>query len=128
MMKILLDTHVFLWYLSADARLPAAMRDAIRDGNNESFLSVVSLWEIIIKHQLGKLPLPEAPDLYVPTQREAHAIASLPVDEASVKRLAQLPLLHRDPFDRLLVCQAQEHELHVATVDPQVRAYAVKLV
>ena len=126
-MKILLDTHVFLWYINADSRLPKLIRDAIRDPNNECFLSVVSLWEIIIKSGIGKLPLPEAPDIYVPREREAHAIASLPIDEASVKRLARLPMHHRDPFDRMLVCQALEHDLHVATVDPQVRAYAVKL-
>jgi PIN domain nuclease of toxin-antitoxin system len=113
--------------LNADSRLPASRRDAIRDGNNDVFLSVVSLWEIIIKHQLGKLPLPEAPETYIPSQREAHRIASLCVDEASVKRLASLPALHRDPFDRLLVCQALELNLQIATIDPLVCAYPVRV-
>lgn len=61
-MKLLLDTHIFLWYISGDGRLPEGIREAIRDPGNEVFLSVVSVWEAIIKHQLGKLPLPAAPD------------------------------------------------------------------
>jgi len=79
----------------------------------------------MIKHQLGKLPLPEQPGQYLPEQRRRHAISSLPVDEASVARLAGLPPLHRDPFDRLLVCQALEHGLTLITVDDAVRAYPV---
>ena len=63
-MRLLLDTHVFLWYITADIRLPAAARDAIRDRANEPYLSVVSLWETIIKYKLGKLQLPKAPDIY----------------------------------------------------------------
>lgn len=79
----------------------------------------------MIKHQLGKLPLPEPPGQYLPEQRRRHSISSLTVDEASVARLAGLPPLHRDPFDRLLVCQALEHGLTLITVDDAVRAYPV---
>jgi PIN domain nuclease of toxin-antitoxin system len=104
-MKLLLDTHVFLWFISGDERLPDAMCDSIRDPDNEVYLSVVSLWEAIVKHQLGKLPLPQPPESYLPVQREKHQISSLSLDEGSVSQLVNLPAIHRDPFDRMLVCQ-----------------------
>lgn len=126
-MRLLLDTHIFLWYISGDNRLPTAIKDSIRDPDNEAYLSVVSLWEAIIKHQLGKLPLPRPPATYLPEQRRRHLIGSLTVDEESVTRLAGLPALHRDPFDRLLVCQAMQHGLIVATVDPLVRLYPISV-
>jgi PIN domain nuclease of toxin-antitoxin system len=124
-MRLLLDTHIFLWYISAARQLPARIRDVIADPGNEVYLSVVSVWEAIIKFQLGKLPLPEPPEVYLPRAREQHGIRILPVDEASVVRHMHLPPLHRDPFDRLLICQALEHGLTIATVDEQVRSYAV---
>jgi PIN domain nuclease of toxin-antitoxin system len=74
-MKILLDTHIFLWFISSDSRLSTDVRDAIRDPDNEIYLSVVSVWESIVKYQLGKLPLPEPPETYLPKQRELHQIA-----------------------------------------------------
>ena len=122
-MKFLLDTHIFLWFISGDARLPAAWRDTIRHPQHEIALSVVSLWEAIIKYQLGKLPLPEPPEKYLPTQRDRHQIASLSLDAASVQHLASLPPLHRDPFDRMLVCQAIEHQFTIVTIDDVFRAY-----
>lgn len=126
-MRILLDTHVFLWYISADPQLPAAYRSAIGDPTNEVFLSAASVWEAVIKYALGKLPLPEAPAEYLPRQREAHRIASLPVEEAALVHLAGLPSLHRDPFDRMLIAQALQHAMKLATVDDAVRAYPVPL-
>jgi PIN domain nuclease of toxin-antitoxin system len=126
-MRILLDTHVFLWYISAAPQLPVAFRDAIRDPANEVYLSVASVWEAVIKYALGKLPLPEAPAEYLPRQREAHRIATLPVEEAAFVHLARLPLLHRDPFDRILVAQALQHAMTLATVDDEARAYPVPL-
>jgi PIN domain nuclease of toxin-antitoxin system len=124
-MKLLLDTHVFLWFISGDDRLPDAMRDNIRDFENEVYLSVVSLWEAIIKHQIGKLPLPQPPEIYLPVQREKHQISSLPLDEPSVSQLAGLPPIHRDPFDRMLICQAMEHDLTIVTVDEVVSRYSI---
>ena len=122
-MRLLLDTHIFLWFISGDARLPEDWRESIRDADNEVYLSVVSLWEALVKHRLGKLPLPHPPETYLPTQRIRHQIASLSLDEASVCHLAILPLIHRDPFDRMLVCQALEHGLSIVTVDPVFGAY-----
>jgi PIN domain nuclease of toxin-antitoxin system len=107
--------------------LPVAFRDAIRDPANEVYLSVASVWEAVIKYALGKLPLPEAPAEYLPRQREAHRIASLPLEEATLAHLARLPSLHRDPFDRILIAQALQHSLTLVTVDDAVRACPVPL-
>lgn len=126
-MRLLLDTHVLLWYITADPKLPAAFRAAIQDPANEVYLSVASVWEVVIKYGLGKLPLAGPPADYLPQQRDAHGIASLPVDEGAMPHLARLPPLHRDPFDRLLVAQALQHGLTVATVDPDVAAYPIPL-
>lgn len=83
-MKLLLDTHIFLWFISADARLSAAAKALIIAPENEVYLSVASVWEVVIKHQLGKLPLPQAPAIYLPAQRQNHRIASLAIDEAAI--------------------------------------------
>jgi PIN domain nuclease of toxin-antitoxin system len=127
-MKILLDTHIFLWFISGDSRLSTDVRDIIRDLDNEIYLSVVSVWESIVKYQLGKLPLPEPPETYLPKQRELHQITSLTLDESSIAQLAKLPPLHRDPFDRMLICQALQYGLTIATVDAAVRAYSVSFI
>lgn len=124
-MKLLLDTHIFLWYISGDKKLSTDAKDSIRNPANEVYLSVASLWEAITKHQLGKLSLPQPPETYLPEQREKHLILSLGLDETSVRQLARLPQLHRDPFDRILICQAIEHNLTIVTVDDSIRAYSV---
>jgi PIN domain nuclease of toxin-antitoxin system len=126
-MTLLLDTQVFLWYISADGRLPVAYREAIRAPTNAVYLSVASIWEAVIKHALGKLPLPEAPAIYLPRQRVAHRVSSLNIDEDVFVLLAGLPPLHRDPFDRIIIAQTLQHHLTLATVDDAVRAYPVPL-
>jgi PIN domain nuclease of toxin-antitoxin system len=126
-MRLLLDTHIFLWYITADARLKTEVRDLIRDASNEVYLSAASVWEAAIKHALGRLPLPHSPAEYLPQQREAHQIASLPVEEGAFLYLVSLPHLHRDPFDRLLIAQALQHGFTLVTMDDQVRAYSVPL-
>lgn len=87
-MMLLLDTHVFLWYITADSKLPAPFRVAIQDTANEVFLSAVSVWEAVIKHGMGKLPLPSAPADFLPQRRAAHGISALPVDEGAMSHLA----------------------------------------
>jgi PIN domain nuclease of toxin-antitoxin system len=124
-MRLLLDTHVFLWYVFGDKKLPASYRTAIQDRSNDVLLSVASLWEVVIKSGLGKLPLPAPAEVLVPRECIAHGIASLPIDEAATVVLAGLPHHHRDPFDRMLVAQALQHGLTLLSVDPLVRAYAV---
>lgn len=122
-MRLLLDTHIFLWYISGDDRLKDETRDLITDGKSDVYLSVISVWESLIKYQIGKLPLPLSPEEYLPAQRESHLISSLPLDESSVARLVTLPQTHRDPFDRMLICQAMEHNLTIVTVDDAICAY-----
>ncbi len=83
-MRILLDTHIFLWFISGDAQLSIDVPDAIRDPDNEVYLSAISVWEILVKYQLGKLPLPEHPETYLSKQRDFHQILSLTLNESSV--------------------------------------------
>ncbi|MBC6477118.1 MAG: type II toxin-antitoxin system VapC family toxin [Hormoscilla sp. GM7CHS1pb] len=140
-MKLLLDTHIFLWFITNDNRLADKYYDAISNLDNEIYLSVVSVWEAMIKYQLGKLPLPESPDIYFPKQRENHLIYSLAIDESTITQLAKLPAassacscpeglgtlqtppLHRDPFDRLLLCQCLQHDLIMITEDRAILSY-----
>lgn len=124
-MKLLLDTPIFLWYVTADLRLPMLFRDAIREPKNEVFLSVASLWEITVKYNLGKLPLPQSPEIYIPNERRRHQIKSLSLHENAVKELIGLPSLHRDPFDRILICQTLANDLTIVTADPQIQKYNV---
>lgn len=124
-MKLLLDTCTFLWVLFEVARLSDDAREAFEDPANEVYLSVVSAWEVAVKHNLGKLPLPAAPDVLVPRQRDAHGILSLPLDERAALFLGRLPPIHRDPFDRMLTSQALTHGMTLVTPDPLIRQYAV---
>ena len=126
-MILLLDTHIFLWYNSGDKQLPFAFQGAIRDPANLVYLSAASIWEAIVKHAIGKLPMPAPPATYLPVQRAAHHITSLAIEEAALERLAGLPLLHRDPFDRIIIAQTLHHGLTLVSIDPDVRAYSVPL-
>lgn len=125
-MRLLLDTCTFLWCIEGGASLPDAVRRALADPSNDVRLSSVSAWEIGVKHALGKLPLPEPPERYVPAQRSARGIAPLPLDEEATLCLHRLPPVHRDPFDRMLVCQALVGGLTLVTPDPDIRRYPVK--
>lgn len=125
-MRLLLDTHIFLWYITGDPRISPRLRSAIED-SDEAYLSVVSVWEATIKYRLGKLPLPEPPHPWLTTQREQHGIEPLSLTEPSVARLGHIEAHHRDPFDRILVCQALEHDLLIVTVDPVFSKYSARL-
>jgi PIN domain nuclease of toxin-antitoxin system len=123
--KLLLDTHVFLWLITGDQRMPPSHRQTLGDPANDVFLSVAAVWEATVKYQLGKLPLPEPPERYLPSRRQLHNVASLPLDEESILRLPSLPLHHRDPFDRMMICQALEHGMTIVTVDSAIKQYSV---
>jgi PIN domain nuclease of toxin-antitoxin system len=124
-MRLLLDTCAFLWIVTGDDSLSPAARDIYADPANEVFLSVVSAWEIAIKHRLGKLPLPRPPSALVPEERKRHRIEALALDESAALASAKLPDLHKDPFDRMLVCQAIMGGLTLLTPDPQITQYPV---
>ena len=125
-MKILLDTATFLWAVTGASDLSKDARELFSDPENEIYLSSVSAWEISVKHALGKLPLPESPIKYVPAQRKEHGIESLDLDEEAALHLIRLPALHKDPFDRMLVCQAIVQGLVLLTPDKLITQYAVR--
>jgi len=126
-MKLLLDTCTFLWIASASPRLSKGAAALFLDDNNERYLSASSAWEISIKHALGRLPLPERPEIFIPGIRAASGIAALPIDEESALYAGRLPSLHADPFDRMLVAQAIVHGLTILTPDPQIQQYPVRV-
>ncbi len=122
-MRLLLDTHVFLWALDAPERLPSEARHSIEDATNEVYVSAVVAWEIAIKFALGKLELPVVPEIFVPYRMMRLGFRSLPIDVRHALAVASLPPLHADPFDRLLVAQARVEALELVTVDPKITAY-----
>jgi len=125
-MKVLLDTHAFLWAITEDARLSEPARQIFLSGANQLFLSVASLWEIVVKVQIGKLPLPKRTDQYLLDQLSRNAVQTLPVQASHVLRLFKLPHHHSDPFDRVLIAQSQAEGLPILTADPLIRKYPVK--
>lgn len=125
-MKLLLDTHVFLWLISDDPRLRSSVRQTISDSSNAVYLSVVSIWEAAVKHAIRRLPLP-SPGVYLPAQRQRHKIQNLDLDEQSVAMLDSLPAVHRDPFDRMLICQALDRGMTIMTSDRVFESYQIPL-
>jgi PIN domain nuclease of toxin-antitoxin system len=125
-MRFLFDTHVFLWYLTGAKALTPRTRGLLRDPLHQVFVSPVSIWEALVKYHLGKLALPDQPGAYLSLQRARHGLASLALDEASVLHLMNLPDLHRDPSDRLLIRQALHYGLVLVTVDAQIQEYPVE--
>lgn len=127
-MKLLLDTHCFLWWFADDPRLGVGARELVGDGENDVYLSAASSWEIAIKVSLGKLALPEPPDVYVPSRLAAQEIQGLPIEHVHALRVASLPAHHQDPFDRLIVAQAQIEKLPLLTADEKIAVYEVEAV
>ena len=127
-MRILLDTCTFLWLAEGDVSLSARAREAIVDPSNEVYLSPTSVWEIVIKHALGRLELELAVERYVPEQRALHRIDTLPVTEDAALQLVKLPPHHRDPFDRLLVAQAGAEGCTIAAPDAPIRRCPVSTI
>lgn len=126
-MRVLLDTHVWLWMLTEPARLGPAL-DLVSDTRNELLLSAASTWEIVIKHGLGRLDLPEPPAAYVPDRIRSTQVTPVPIEHSHTLEVAQLPLLHRDPFDRLLVAQARVLGVAVVTGDERLAGYDVEVI
>lgn len=126
-MKLLLDTHTWIWWEAEPERLNARCYDALGDRDNVLLLSAASSWEIGIKYALKKLNLPEPPGQYVPRRLAESQITPLAVEHAHALHVAELPLHHRDPFDRLLVAQARVEGVTLATADPRFLLYEVDI-
>lgn len=127
-MNILLDTCTFLWITQNASELTSTARVCFQDPGNSVYLSSVSVWEIVVKHDLGRLPLPDSPERFVPAMRAGHGITPLPLEEEAALQLGKLPERHKDPFDRMLVCQALVHGLVILTPDEMIRQYPVRTV
>ncbi|HET6342887.1 MAG TPA: type II toxin-antitoxin system VapC family toxin [Gemmatimonadota bacterium] len=126
-MRVLLDTHVWLWMVAEPKRFSPESVALLQDGSNELLLSAASSFEIAIKYTLGKLPLPAPPQEYVPDQIARTGVAPLAIEHAHALAVAELPLHHRDPFDRLLIAQAQLEGLTILTIDRRIAAYDVPI-
>lgn len=124
-MKLLLDTHTFIWWDSDPAKLSATALALVSDPDNLLVLSVASLWEMQIKRQLGKLDLRMPLAEILPHQQETNGMTVLSVTQAHVMALEDLPLHHRDPFDRLLVAQAIVEGATLVSADPILKSYSV---
>ena len=125
-MRVLLDTQVWLWMLAAPERLSTPSRALVVSTDNELLLSAASAWEIAIKYALGKLRLPEAPGDLIPRLMTSTGITPLPVHHRHALHVATLPPRHRDPFDRLLIAQAQLEKLPILTADRSFALYDVE--
>lgn len=126
-MRLLLDTHCWLWMQTAPERFSAESGALVADPENELLFSAASAWEIAIKYSLGKLPLPSAPADYVPDRMATSVVVALPVVHAHALEVAALPPHHRDPFDRLLIAQARLEQIPLLTADRQLEPYDVEL-
>jgi PIN domain nuclease of toxin-antitoxin system len=124
----LLDTHVWLWMLADPAHIRADLLAELANHRTRLLLSAASSWEIAIKWAAGRLLLPEPPDAYVPSRMQRSGVAGLAVVHAHSLQVANLPPHHRDPFDRLLVAQAQVERLTIVTADPLFDAYDVPVI
>ena len=127
-MRILLDTCTFLWIVTDAPELSDLAREVFVNPENEVYLSTVSTWEIAIKHAIGRLPLPEAVEKFIPYQREEHGVASLALQEEATLYLPRLPEMHKDPFDRMLICQAIVHGLVILTPDELIMQYPIRCI
>ena len=126
-MTLLVDTHAFLWFVAGDPRLSRAARRAIEANSESWWLSAASVWELAIKSSLKRLVLPAPAAEYI-AEKEQAGLRVLPVEWSHAAAVESLPFHHRDPFDRLLVAQAQTEKLAVVTGDPAFRKYGVRVV
>jgi PIN domain nuclease of toxin-antitoxin system len=124
-MRLLLDTHVWLWLQTEPTRINQNVLAMLENVSNELLLSSASSWEIAVKYALGKLPLPAPPAEYVPDRMRRSGVRPLAITHSHALHVADLPPHHRDPFDRMLVIQAQLENLEIVTADPAFTRYSV---
>ena len=124
-MKLLLDTHCWLWWLFEPEKLSPTATQTILDSKNELWLSVASIWEIGIKFKIGKLNLPLSPEILIPQQMQRDDISALSITPAHALQASNLTLHHRDPFDRMLIAQSQLETMSILTNDNAFNSYPV---
>jgi len=122
-MKLLLDTHVFLWFIMGSPLLSAETQALIEDEKNRKFISVASLWEIAIKSSIGKLSLSAPFDQLIPQQLSLNGFELLPIEMSHLAAVATLPFHHRDPFDRLIIAQAMTEKIPIVSSDSTFATY-----
>lgn len=127
-MRILFDTHVFLWAINDDPRLSERVRKIFVDSGNVVLLSAASIWEIVVKAQAGKLPFPQPAARYLRSQLQKTSVEVLPIQLAHVLRVETLPPHHKDPFDRMLLAQALEEKIPIASADKALRRYTANVI
>lgn len=125
-MNLLLDTVTYLDSALAPQDISARARALILDPENDLYVSTVSFWEVAIKYSIGKLALPESPDHFLRKIRDKLGAEILPLDEESALHVIRLPMLHRDPFDRILICQAIVNGMVFLTSDSRISLYPVR--
>jgi PIN domain nuclease of toxin-antitoxin system len=125
--KILLDTHTFLWFIAGDSQLDSYARQLIEAANNERYLSLASVWEITIKSSLGRLKVPTPPSTLIREHILANAIDLLAITPEHLDKLYTLPYHHKDPFDRLLIAQAMQEGMLLVTKDQAFDMYNVQV-
>ena len=127
-MRVLLDTHVFLWLIIGDGRLSRKAKQAFLEPKNRIYLSAVSFWEISIKMSLGKLSLKNGWVRLFEKEMKINTIQMLPIEITHCEQVSKLPFHHRDPFDRMLISQAMVEEMAIVTGDGQFSGYGIPLV
>lgn len=125
-MRLLLDTHTFLWFVWDDPQLSAQAAALIEDVQNEVFLSTASAWEMAIKVSIGKLTLAQPLDIFLPDQLQRNGIQLLPITLSHTLQVATLPFHHRDPFDRLIVTQCLIEKMPLVSADPILDSYGIQ--
>ena len=125
-MKLLLDTAAFLKTASSATNIPPRVRDLLLHEDNEIYVSIASFWEIVIKYSIGRLALPDTPDRFLHLHREKMGAEILSLDDESVLHVTRLPDIHKDPFDRILICQAIVHGMVLITPDARIPRYPVR--
>ena len=127
-MRALIDTHAFLWWNTDDDRLSPVARELIRDGRNQIIVSVASIWEVAIKVARGRLDLPDEVGAYATDRLVRNRWSAMSIEVNHAVRAAALPLIHADPFDRVLVAQAQVEALPIVTADAAIGRYDVETI
>ena len=127
-MKILIDTQVFLWWISDNPNISSKFHDVMSEPRNEIYFSAASGWEIAVKAKIGRLSIQGDPQKFIPTQLSLNSITVLPIQISHTLQTYHLPEHHKDPFDRLIIAQSQIENMPIATNDALFKNYEVDLI